>query len=221
MLGISRDNPNEQGTRISDISGLPVPADTRREINYYRATFSTTRYTPLTRSKRWVWVNSLRGGYLKNISSREDSGVPQIRSFFLGGASTIRGFSFGTSETVPGQKELCIKQNLLAPGQETTQCRLDNIYVNDDSAFMLFKSELRFPISGAFGGTIFYDGGAVVLGEFDLEDPYRDSVGFGFTYDTPVGSFVIGVGYKLDRKSQSLYYDDESAFALHLSIGTF
>ncbi len=221
VIGSSRDNPGVEGTATSDISGLQVPADARNEINYYRATFSTTKYTPLTKSKRWVWVNSLRGGYLRNVSSREDSGVPQVRSFFLGGSSTIRGFSFGTSETVPGQRELCIRQNLINSGQETKECRIDNIYVRDDSAYVLFKSELRFPISGAFGGAIFYDGGAVVHGDFGLEDPYRDSIGFGFTYDTPVGSFVIGVGYKLDRKTASTYYDDESEVAFHLAIGTF
>ncbi len=221
LIGSSRDNPNESGVQTSPVSNLDVPADTRREINYYRATFSTTRYTPLTKSKRWVWVNSLRGGYLKNVSSREDSGVPQVRSFFLGGSSTIRGFSVGATETVPGQRELCVKQNLISADQGTNLCRFDDIFVRDDSAFILFKSEIRFPISGSFGGAIFYDGGAVVLGEFSLEDPYRDSIGFGFTYDTPVGSFVVGMGYKLDRKTKSTYYDNESEIAFHLSIGTF
>ncbi len=217
IIGSSRDNPNVDGR--DPVTGLR--RDARSEINYYRTTFSTTHYTPLTKSKRWVWTNSLRGGYLRNISSRDDSGVPPVRSFFLGGSSTIRGFSIGTTETVPGQRELCIKQGLITPDQQTSQCRFDDIFTRDDSAFVLFKSELRFPISGNFGGLVFYDGGAVILGEFSLEDPYRDSVGFGFSYDTPVGAFVIQLGYKLDRKLGGTYYDKESDIAVHLAIGTF
>ncbi|MCJ8278362.1 MAG: hypothetical protein HRT44_11995, partial [Bdellovibrionales bacterium] len=61
----------------------------------------------------------------------------------------------------------------------------------------------------------------VYLGVFELEDPYRDAFGFGFRYDTPVGSFVIGLGYKLDRKlgGDDTFYDRESEVALHLAIG--
>ncbi len=221
LIGSSRDNPGVTGLTQVGSNSVFRRTDENNEINYYRASFLTTHYTPLTKSKRWVWANSLRGGYLQNLSNRNDSGVPQVRSFFLGGSSTIRGFSFGTTETVPGVRELCLKQGLIDSSMATNECRLDDVFVRKDSAFLLVKSELRFPISGAFGGLLFYDGGGVILGDFDLEDPYRDSIGFGFSYDTPVGSFVLELGYKLDRKQESLYYDKESAVALHLAIGTF
>ena len=61
----------------------------------------------------------------------------------------------------------------------------------------------------------------VFLSDISLRDPYRDSIGFGFRYDTPVGPFVIGFGYKLDRKTKSEYFDQEGPIALHLAIGTF
>lgn len=224
LLGSSRDNPGVTGTTyISPLAKYAQRIDKRNEIKYYRTSFSTTHYTPLTKNKRWVWANSLRGGYLKNVSNRNDSGVPQVRSFSLGGSSTIRGFFFGTRESVPAKRELCIKEGLIDPSQDTSQCNSYEIYVRKDSAYVLFKSELRFPISGALGGLVFYDGGAVVIGDFSLQDPYRDSVGFGFSYDTPVGSFVIELGYKLDRKlgGTNSLYDKESAFAFHLAIGTF
>lgn len=218
ILGSSRDNPSVTGT-----SGLGRRNDTRNEINYYKTHFSTTHYTPLTDNKRWVWANSVRGGYLKNISSRNDSGVPRVRSFFLGGSSTIRGFSIGTTETVPGKRELCLKQGLIGSGDPTSSCRFDDVFVRDDSTFFLVKSELRFPLSGNLGGLVFYDGGAVYMGEFRLDDPYRDSVGVGLRYDTPVGAFVIEIGYKLDRKlgGASSMYDRESDVAFHLAIGNF
>lgn len=193
------------------------------EINFYRASFSTTHYMPLTDNRRWVWVNSIRGGYLKNMSDRDGSGVPRVRSFFLGGSSTIRGFSIGTTETVPGKRELCLRQKVIGPTQSTSDCDFDEIFVRDDSAFFLVKSEIRFPISGNLGGILFYDGGAVYMGEFSLEDPYRDSFGTGLKYDTPVGSFVLQIGYKLDRKTGGInsVYDRESDFAIHLAIGNF
>ena len=128
-------------------------------------------------------MNSIRGGYLANISNRNDSGVPRVESFFLGGSNTIRGFATGPGETVPGKRELCLGQNKINQTQSTDDCTFDDIFVRKDSFFFLVKSELRFPISGKFGGLIFYDGGAVYLSEFQLQDPYRDSVGFGFRYD--------------------------------------
>ncbi len=218
LLGSSRDNPEVSGLLVNGIR-----ADARNEINYYKATFATTHYIPLTNNKKWVWVNSLHGGYLKNISSRDDSGVPRVRSFFLGGSSTIRGFSIGTTETVPGKRELCLKQGLITIGQGTEQCTFDNVFVRDDSTFVLVKSEVRFPLSGNLGGLVFYDGGGVFLGEFKLNDPYRDSVGVGLRYDTPVGAFVVEIGYKLDRKlgGNNSLYDRESDVAFHLAIGNF
>jgi outer membrane protein insertion porin family len=216
-IGSTLRDPNVQ----INMDGSTRFADTS-EINYYRATFSTTHYTPLTKNRRWVWVNSLRGGYLQNMSDRDGSGVPRVRSFILGGR-TLRGFSIGTTETVPGQREMCLKQGIIGQDQQTRDCAFDEIIVRDDSAFFLVKSELRFPIVGNVGGILFYDGGAVYFGEFSLEDPYRDSVGAGIKYDTPVGAFVLQVGYKLDRKLGGLdsFYDRESDFAIQLAIGNF
>ncbi len=219
VFGSSRDNPKISGRDPNTLR----PLDPANEVHYHKSFFSTTYYNRLTENKRWIWVNSLRGGYLKNISRSLDSGIPKVRSFFLGGSSTIRGFAIGTTETVPGKRELCLKQNIINKSQPTDQCRFDDVFVRDDSAFFLVKSELRFPFIGPFGGLVFYDGGAVYLGEFKLQDPYRDSVGFGLHYDTPVGSFVIQMGYKLDRKTGGLEtnYDKESSMAFHLAIGTF
>jgi outer membrane translocation and assembly module TamA len=86
----------------------------------------------------------------------------------------------------------------------------------------LIKSELRFPFSGAIGGAVFYDGGAVYIDKVGFDDPYRDAAGLALRYETPVGSVSLEFGYKLDRKS-----DDapgkrrEDPWAIHFSIGTF
>jgi outer membrane protein assembly factor BamA len=224
IFGSSKDNPQISGFEPANpISGVREREDNQNEIQFIKTSFSHTLYSPLTKDHRWVWANSIRGGYSKNVSSRADSGIPQAEQFYLGGSSTIRGFAFGPAETVPGKRELCIKQGIIDYDEPTDQCNFNEIFVRDDSAFVLFKSELRFPISGAFGGLIFYDGGAVYLGDFSLEDPYRDAVGLGFRYDTPVGSFIMQAGYKLDRKlgGPNSNFDRESDLAFHVSIGTF
>ncbi|MBK7962969.1 MAG: BamA/TamA family outer membrane protein [Bdellovibrionales bacterium] len=79
----------------------------------------------------------------------------------------------------------------------------------------LYKSELAFPLYGVFSGVIFYDGGTVILSERQFEDSYRDSVGFGFRYNTPVGPLCLDLGWKLDRKA------GEDTARYHLSFGTF
>ena len=62
---------------------------------------------------------------------------------------------------------------------------------------------------------MFYDGGAVLVSGYEFEDPYRESVGFGFRYNTPVGPVSMDIGFKLDPQ------EDASATDFHFSIGTF
>ena len=149
----------------------------------------------------------MRGGYLRNLSSKENGGVPyDVKGLTLGGQSTIRGFTLG--EIFPGEKELGVKPT--------------DFKLKDSATMYLIKSELRFPIYKAIGGALFYDGGAVFIKNVGFDDPYRDAVGIALRYETPVGAASLEIGYKLDRKN-----DDrpgqrrEDAAAFHLSIGTF
>ncbi len=79
----------------------------------------------------------------------------------------------------------------------------------------LFKSEVRFPLWGNIGGSVFYDGGLVKISQLTFEDNYRDAVGFGLRYITPVGPVNAEIGFKLDKKP----YEDPVRF--HLSVGSF
>lgn len=165
-------------------------------IEYWRGFASTTLYTPVKTG--WVWANSFRLGYLKNLSS--EGGVPfDKKGLVLGGQSTVRGFQPG--EAFPGEEELGTDRYLL----------------RTDANLYLLKSELRFPVYGNIGGALFYDGGAVTIRGVDIQDPYRDSVGFAFRYVTPVGAVSLEWGWKLDRNADR----GESQFPFHFSIGTF
>lgn len=179
-------------------------------INFFRATAGHTVYTPLSNKKTWVFVNSIRGGYVDNLSHLPQSGVPSSKAFFLGGRTTIRGYDLRTNERVPSLKEIC--------GEN---CLLENFKVTSSSTFFLVKSEVRFPLYGNIGGLLFYDGGAVFIKDKDIRDPYRDAAGFGARFETPIGAFSAEIGFKLDRKKTSELYNNESPFTIHVSMGTF
>jgi outer membrane protein insertion porin family len=172
-----------------------------KEIKYYRAFASFTHYKSFFRPG-WVWANSARTGYLENLNP--EGGVPfNEKGLILGGQSTIRGFQ--PDEAFPNKYDLGVE-----PG----------IYrLTTSSTMYLLKSEIRFPVWGAIGGAVFYDGGAVFIKNLPkpLKDPYRDAVGFGLRYSTPVGAVSLDIGYKLDRDESRR----EVQWPIYFSIGTF
>ena len=178
-------------------------------IQFFRATAGHSIYTPLTKNKRFVFVNTLRGGYVENLSNKDQSGVPAAKAFFLGGRPSIRGYDLRTNERVPSLKEVC------------GGCLLENFKISSESTFFLLRSEMRFPLYGSVGGLVFYDGGAVYIKNLEIEDHYRDALGFGVRLETPIGAFSAELGFKLDRKRSSPIYDNETPFTLHVSMGTF
>lgn len=184
--------------------------DSSLTVQFIKTNASYTRYDQLSEKGRIVWANSIRGGYVANVSTKPTGGVPSQEAFFLGGRSTIRGFDSGDLERIPNRLDL-------------NTADYTNFRVQNNSTFALFKTELRFPIYKNLGGAVFYDGGAVLIAGFDLPDPYRDSVGFGVRYGTPVGPVNLEIGWKLDRRLIRTGDPDirESPFAIHFSIGTF
>lgn len=178
------------------------PTRLTKEIKFARATGAFTQYArlPFLRNNYMVWANSVRGGYLENLS--ETGGVPyDKKGFYLGGSSTIRGFD-GSSEYFPTKTQLGIGQT-------------DTYYLTTAATMYMVKSEIRFPLFGNVGGGLFYDGGAVLIKDLQLDDSYRDAIGIGFHYITPVGPLNIEFAWKLDKK------EHESPYQMHLSIGSF
>jgi outer membrane protein assembly complex protein YaeT len=206
-----RDNPfnptNGNFTTLSyEYSSPEIGSSREGEIKFQRAMGSFTHYLrmPYLKDDFMVWANSIRGGYLENLSQKSGTtdGVPyDKKGFYLGGSSTIRGFN-GAIQFFPTYDQLGIQST-------------ETYYLKGIASMYLIKSELRVPIYGNFGGAIFYDGGAVHIEKRDLGDEYRDSAGFGFHYNTPVGPVNLEIAWKLDMKP------GEEPYAFHLSIGSF
>ena len=74
--------------------------------------------------------------------------------------------------------------------------------------------ELRFPVTGSVGGSMFVDGGNVWPSWSDLSTAeMRWGAGLGVRVETPMGPFRLEYGWKLDRR------EGESAGELFFSFG--
>lgn len=208
-----RDNPflpsKGSFTRVSlDYSNPNLGSSKGVEFIKTDATFT---YFQRLGSPRWVWANSVRGGYLSNLSRQDDSGVPSDYSFVLGGIYTIRGFDIASpNERVPKDGDAGFHL-----GQTNTKL------IRFDSNYYLLKSEVRFPLYGNFGGVLFYDGGAVHITNYNFSRAYRDAVGFGFRYNTPVGPVALDFAFKINPDPAEFGQDAQSPFKFIFSIGTF
>lgn len=181
------------------------------KIEFFRGEANYTLYRQIG-SPRTVWANSVRAGYVANLSDKEGSGVPTSYAFLLGGISTVRGFdSASDTERIPREGSGASPSNPLGFKVD----RGNQLLIQADSHYYLFKSELRFTIYEDYGGVVFYDGGAVHVTGYRFDRPYRDAVGIGFRYNTPVGPAAIDIAFKLNPEP------DERVFRFHLSIGTF
>jgi outer membrane protein assembly complex protein YaeT len=160
-----------------------------------------SQYIPLGEGVTFVYA--LRAGWSESLENNTQ--VPIRERFFLGGRTTVRGFS----------------ENSIGPTGSS-----DNPIGGDWDANV--NLELRFPLLWGVGGAVFTDGGGVYLHDVDRcestavggqhcavsLDNFRRSAGLGVRYDTPVGPLSLDYGFKLDRRS------DESIGEVHFSIGT-
>ena len=155
-----------------------------------------------------VLAQSLKLGYLKNLNSAKDSGVPKSYAFFLGGFSTLRGFS----STDPNNR-LPLAKDFRDSGFDPDD---QKSFIKDSSYFFLYKAESRFPIARKLNGVLFYDAGLVGVSHIRQKRPFRHSTGFGIRYKTPVGTVNLEWAFKVG------YLDpQESRSRLHFSLGTF
>jgi outer membrane translocation and assembly module TamA len=125
--------------------------------------------------------------------------VPFAKKYFLGGATSVRGW--GRYEVSPlGGSGLPIGGN----------------------SMLAFSSEARMSLRGSLGAVLFLDAGNVRSGDWDfrLRD-LRYAVGPGLRYQTPVGPIRFDMGYQLNPIEGLLVNGTEQArrWRIHFSIG--
>ncbi len=179
-------------------------------------------YLPV--ATRSVFAVTLRGGRVLPVERDSQTILP--KRFYLGGASTMRGY--GEEEMIPedvrsaflDQVRACASSasgfgcspvaNQLAQGQ--------TLVSPGGEAFVLAKSELRFPLREGVEMGAFVDAGNLWL------DPQRVSLadlrlnfGLGLRFLTPIGPAVLDFGVNASPDSRLR----ESYLAPHFSIGLF
>ena len=164
-------------------------------FNYYAFSADGRHYLPL--SERLVVASRLQFGNIRPVG--DDVNVPFSKKYFLGGATTIRGW--GRYEVSP----------LSASGLPI-----------GGNSLLAFSEEVRAIIRGNLGGVVFLDGGNVwadSLG-FKLND-LRYAVGPGLRYQTPVGPVRFDLGYQLNPLPTLLVNGDPQRrrWRIHFSIG--
>ena len=148
-------------------------------------------------SSNVVWANRVQ---VANLAAPADDpgAVPFSKKYFLGGATTIRGW--GRFEVSP-----------LAAG----------LPIGGNSLF-LFSSELRAHIVGNFGAVAFLDTGNVSAGSWGIRlNDLRYAVGTGLRYQTPIGPLRLDWGYQLNPIPGLLINGEPQTrrWRIHFSIG--
>jgi outer membrane protein insertion porin family len=184
----SRDNPvNPRNGILGGITYKVATALLFSETDFNKIQMYANKYLAL--SKDIVLAVSLRGGVAKGFSDTTE--LPLVERFFLGGRTTVRGYS----------------QDTLGPkGSDNNP--------TGGNAFLMGNLEFRFDIWKGFGLVTFFDGGNVwqKAAQANLGD-IKYTTGLGLRYNTPVGPISIDYGYKLNKEH------GESRGAVHFSVG--
>jgi outer membrane protein assembly complex protein YaeT len=164
-------------------------------FNYYAASADGRHYLPF--GDNIVLASRLQVGNIRPVGN-EAANVPFAKKYFLGGATSIRGW--GRYEVSP-----------LVGGQPI-----------GGNSMLAFSEELRATLHGNLGGVVFLDAGNVwadSLG-FKLGD-LRYAVGPGLRYQTPVGPIRFDLGYQLNPTPELIVNGSpqKRRYRLHFSIG--
>jgi outer membrane protein insertion porin family len=164
-------------------------------FNYYALSADGRHYLPIGRTL--VVASRLQFGNIAPVGSDEEN-VPFSKRYFLGGATSIRGW--GRYEVSP-----------LA----------DGFPVGGDS-MLAWSEELRMNIRGNLGAVAFLDAGNVFADSFGVKlNDLRYAIGPGLRYQTPIGPIRFDFGYQLNPTPE-LRVNGEPNFRrwrVHFSIG--
>jgi outer membrane protein assembly complex protein YaeT len=164
-------------------------------FNYDAAAIDGRHYLPM--SDRLVFATRVQVRSIVAVGN-SDTNVPFAKKYFLGGATSIRGW--GTYEVSPLSEGLPIGGNSLVEA----------------------SAELRAVLHGNIGGVAFLDTGNVWPGAWGVNlDDLRYAIGSGLRYKTPIGPVRVDFGYQLNPIPGLLVngLPQTRQWRMHFSIG--
>ncbi len=176
---------------FSSSRSAPGAGSTKNRYLRIRAQWLRFQHFPL--NKNWTLASRIMLGTILEFNPR--TFVPLVDRFFLGGASTVRGF----------------REQMLGPVSRDETGELRPL---GGKALFLANMELRIPLVWLIYGVTFVDVGNVwaELSEVRWTD-LRYTTGGGLAIMTPIGPIRLDVGYKLNRKP------NESRYEIHMGLG--
>jgi outer membrane protein insertion porin family len=185
------------------------------KADFVKLFLQQTKYVNL--GKPGVLAASLRFGAIESFTTLPtgDPNVPPSlpqsnvfidERFFGGGGTTDRAYALD---------ELGIRgRTLIQPGPGS------HFMPVGGNGLVLANFDYRFPIVGAFGGTLFFDSGNVWADWRDIrltgQEGFKSGAGFGFRYLSPIGPLRAELGWKLHRETK---LPSEGPVVLFLSFG--
>jgi outer membrane protein assembly complex protein YaeT len=164
--------------------------------NYWEVTGEARHYTRVAR--RFIWANRVHAGSIDPLGGG-DSAVPFFKRYFLGGATSIRGW---------GRYEVSPLSGFGLP--------IGGLSMFEGS------SEVRMPLAGKLGGVGFFDFGNVSDKTMNFGfSNLRYAVGPGLRYLTPVGPARIDIGWQLNPEPNLRVNGkpETRQWRIHFSIG--
>jgi len=166
-------------------------------FNYYAMAIDGRHYLPIG-GDRVSLASRAQIGNIRPVGN-DINNVPFSKKFFLGGATSVRGW---------GRYEISPLSGAGLP-------------VGGNSMFA-WTEELRAMLHGNLGGVLFMDAGNVWAdaGAFDLHD-LRYAIGPGLRYQTPIGPIRFDFGYQLNPIPGLVVngQPQQRRWRIHFSIG--
>lgn len=148
--------------------------------------------------------------------------IPISERFFAGGQASHRAYERDELGRLDETVLLCPSRVVVEPDGTLTGLCGEELPADDrgrlvpvgGNGLLLVNVDYRFPIAGAFGGTVFADFGNVWPDWRDA-DPTAGKLGLGVgvRYRSPVGPIRVEVAWKLDREEL------EDPYEIFLSLG--
>lgn len=137
-----------------------------------------------------------------------DFGVAVSERFFAGGSTTHRAYELDTLGIVG-------ETLFFNRGDVDGACEVSGEFPSGGNGLALFNLDYRYSFMPGFWATAFFDSGNVWADWRDISlSEFKDGVGVGLGWDSPIGPLRLEIGWKLDRE------EFEDPYQVFLSFGT-